>query len=40
MTLLGNKYPIKAVNVLKAHGQSLLDTKLIKGYALQMSRSS
>ena len=34
------KYPIKSINIVKSHGQSSLESKLIKGYVLQMSRSS
>jgi len=34
------KYPIKSINIVKSHGQSSLESKLIKGYVLQMSRAS
>lgn len=34
------KYPLKAVKIQKCHGQSSLESKLIKGYALQMARVS
>lgn len=34
------KYPIKAVKIAKCHGQSTLESRLIKGYALQMARVS
>ena len=34
------KCPIKAINIVKSHGQSSLESKLIKGYVMQMSRAS
>lgn len=34
------KYPVKSVNIVKNHGKSTLDSKLIKGYALKTSKSS
>lgn len=34
------RYPINAVNILKAHGQGIHQTKLIKGYGLNLARAS
>ena len=34
------KFPVKNVNIIKAHGKSTLDSKYFNGYVLRMSRVS
>ncbi len=33
------RYPIRSINIVKCHGQSSLDSQLIKGYVLRLSRA-
>jgi T-complex protein 1 subunit alpha len=34
------KYPIKSVKIVKAHGQSILESRVVKGYAFQATRAN
>lgn len=34
------KYPVKAINILKAHGKSAAESRLLDGYALNLGRAA
>ena len=34
------KYPVKAIKIVKAQGQSVYESRVVKGYAFQSSRAN
>lgn len=34
------RYPVSAINILKAHGKSAKESQLLDGYALNMGRAA